>query len=429
MNLIEEKTVNKNGFNIHFIPTKKFKTLTFVIKLKAPLERETITKRALLASVLRQATESYPNRTALQLKLDDLYGAVLSVDGSKKGENHILSFRMEVANQRYLPEKEEITEEALRLLSELIFNPYLENNLFSDKILKREKATLKQRIQAVRDDKIRYANLRLIDEMCEGEAYSIHMNGYEEDIDELTNEKLYQYYQEMTASDEIDLYVVGDLDAAVMEEKISSIFKREGSKQMGSTMEPTKKQVTEAKEIIEEDTIKQAKLHIGYRTNTVYSDTDYPALQVFNGLFGGFPSSKLFINVREKNSLAYYASSQVESHKGLLFVFSGIAPEDFEQARDIIREQMIEMKDGNFSEEEMNEAKQMIVHSLRETMDNNHGLVELFYQQHLAVSERTLEEIIDDISAVSKDDVIRIAQKIQEDTLYLLTAQGGEANE
>ena len=429
MNLIVEQTVNKNGYNIHFIPTKKFKTLTFVVKLKAPLKRETITKRALLQNVLREATKNYPGRTELQLKLDELYGSVLFVDGAKRGEEHVVSFRLEVANERYLPDKEAVTEEALQLLAEMIYEPYVEDNHFSEAIVKREKATLKQRIQAIRDDKIRYANRRLIDEMCKDEAFSIHVNGYEEDLDALTAEDLYDYYLQMLQKDRLDIYVVGDMDIESMEKSIASAFKQEERASTKSSDRKESKQIDEPKEIIEQEPIQQAKLHIGYRTNTVYADDDYPALQVFNGLFGGFPSSKLFMNVREKNSLAYYASSQVESHKGLLFVFSGIAPEDYEQARDIIREQMTEMKAGNFSEQEMNEAKDMIIHSLRETMDHNHGLVELFYQQQLAGTNRSLEEVIDRISAVTKEDVIRVGERIEEDTLYLLTAQGGEINE
>lgn len=312
----------------------------------------------------------------------------------------------------------------------MIFEPYLENNHFSEAIVKREKATLKQRIQAIRDDKIRYANSRLIDEMCKDEAFSIHVNGYEEDLAAITAKDLYNYYLEMVQEDRLDIYVVGDMNTEAMEKTIIRVFKqqeRSVTTEISNRLEP--KRVEEPKEIVEEEPIQQAKLHIGYRTHTVYSDVDYPALQVFNGLFGGFPSSKLFMNVREKNSLAYYASSQVESHKGLLFVLSGIAPEDYEKARDIIREQMTEMKAGNFSEQEMNEAKDMIIHSLRETMDNNNGLVELFYQQQLAGTDRSLEEIIDNISAVTKEDVVRVGERIEEDTLYLLTAQGGEVNE
>lgn len=426
MNVITEQTINKNGIKLHFIPTKKFKTLTFVAKFSAPLSRDTITKRALLPYVLRQATESYTNRTDLQLKLDDLYGAVLSIDAVKKGENHIISFRMEIANERYLPAEDQITTEAIHLLKELMFQPYTENGVFSEKIYSREKATLRQRIQAIRDDKIRYANIRLIDEMCKDEAYSLHVNGYEEDLEALTNQELYQYYQEMTETNQLDIYIVGDFDPKQMEEELSAITAYESTGTIVKSAAAAPKNITEVKEIIEKEPIQQAKLHLGYRTNVVFSDDAYPALQVFNGLFGGFPSSKLFMNVREKNSLAYYATSQIESHKGLLFVLSGIAPEDYEKARDIIREQMIEMKEGNFTEDDLVETKEMIVHSLKETMDSNQGLVELFYQLQVAETDMTLKDLFTRIESVTKEDVIGVAQKVEEDTLYLLTAEGGE---
>ena len=429
MNEIIEKTVSKQGLNLHFIPTKKFKTLTFVAKLRAPLKRETISKRALLPFVLRQATQSYTNRTDLQLKLDDLYGAVLSIDGTKKGEEHIISFRMEIANERYLPGEDTFTKEALQLLEELMFKPYLENEHFSEKIFNREKSTLKQRIQAIRDNKIRYANMRLIDEMCGDEAYGIHVNGYEADLDSLTNEELYRYYKEIITTDQFDFYVVGDFNPDGMENEITAVINSQAKEKPIERVFSEYEKKMELNEVIEKEPIQQAKLHIGYRTNTVYSDKDYPALQVFNGIFGGYPSSKLFINVREKNSLAYYASSQLESHKGLLFVLSGIAPEDFEQARDIIREQMQEMKTGNFTDDEIEEIKEMLIHSFRETMDNNHGLVELFYQQQVADTKFSLEELFSRINAVTKEDVVQVAGKVEEDTLYLLTSEGGEQNE
>ncbi|MHA6251231.1 EF-P 5-aminopentanol modification-associated protein YfmF [Oceanobacillus sp. CAU 1775] len=429
MTVITEKSVKINGFRFHFVPTKKFKTLTIAAKLRAPLEAETITKRALLPNILRQATKNYPTRQELQLKLDDLYGAVLSIGGTKKGEQHIISVRMEIANERYLPKGAEFVEEAAQLFEELIFQPYEENGLFSEKIFRREKETLKQRIQSIKDDKIRYANMRLIDEMCKDEAFSLHVNGYESELETLTNQELFDYYQKMINEDLIDLYVVGDFEPAAMEEKLTKVFNKTRNEKNTKPVASKNREIEDVKEIIENEPIQQAKLHIGYRTNTVYSDDDYPALQVFNGIFGGFPSSKLFINVREKNSLAYYASSQVESHKGLLFVYSGIAPEDYEKARDIIREQMDEMKAGNFTEDEIAEAKKMIIHYLREAMDSNYGLVEIFHQQHLAGTSMNLQELFDRINAVTKEDIIGIATKIQEDTLYLLTPKGGENNE
>src|SRR5699024_3989688 len=169
--------------------------------------------------------------------------------------------------------------------------------------------------------------------------------------------------------------------------------------------------------------IQQAKLHLGYRTNCVYKDNDYPALQVFNGLFGGFPNSKLFINVRGKNSLAYYAASRLESHKGLLLVFSGIAADDYEQAREIIELQMTAMKKGEFTEDELSETKDLIVNQFLETLDNTQGIVELIYQKVLGDKQMTPEQMIERISNVTKEDVIKVAERIQEDTIYLLTSK------
>ncbi|MBY7143606.1 insulinase family protein [Virgibacillus sp. NKC19-3] len=427
MNKVEERKVNENGLNLHFIQSKKFKTMNIVVKLKAPLTRETITNRALLPYILKQGTKTYPSRKELQLKLDALYGAVLSIDGAKKGENHVISIRLEVANEKFIPEESSIMDEGIALMSELLFHPNASNHSFEPKTFNREKDTLRQRMNSIKDNKMSYANMRLIDEMCEGEPYHIHVHGYEEDLNAITKESLYDYYQSMLREDQLDIYVLGDFDEAKVKKKITESMKRHTSDSKPQ-QEIITKNNTKPKEIIEEQNIQQAKLHIGYRTNTTFHDEDYFALHVFNGIFGGFPSSKLFINVREKNSLAYYAASRFESHKGLLFVLSGIAPNDFEKARDIIKLQMKEMKDGNFTETEINETKELIVNQLLETMDNPQGLIELLYQQVLGEKELNPEELIATIKTVTKDNVVEVANKIEEDTVYLLTSEGGKSD-
>lgn len=425
---ITEKRLNENNIEFHFIQSNKYKTINIVAKLKAPLERETITKRALLPYILKQGTKSYPSRKELQLKLDDLFGAILSVDGGKKGENHILTFRLELANPKFIPEETSIIKEGIALLSEFMFHPKSKNNAFDEAIFNREKDTLKQKMSAIKDNKMQYANMRLIDEMCKDEPYSLHVHGYEEDLNSLTAENLYSYYQSLLQDNQLDIYVLGDFNEEEIKNEIITSMNR-SSVNLLDRRETTKKEITEPQEIIEKQNVQQAKLHIGYRTNTYFKDEDYYALQVFNGIFGAFPSSKLFINVREKNSLAYYASSQMESHKGLLFVFSGIAPEDFEKARDIIREQLTAMKNGDFTEEHLSETKELICNQMLETMDHPQGFIELLYQQ--VVGEKTIDpdEIISQIKSVTKEQVIQIAQKIEEDTVYLLTSEGGQENE
>ena len=211
-----------------------------------------------------------------------------------------------------------------------------------------------------------------------------------------------------------------------MKELIQSTVKREKvDAQDRSKVKRVNHQV-EPKEVIEKQNVQQAKLHIGYRTYVSFKDDDYFALQVFNGIFGGFPNSKLFINVREKNSLAYYAASRMESHKGLLFVFSGIAPEDFEKARDIIREQLVAMKNGDFTEENLQETKDLIINQIKETIDNSQGMIEILYQQVVGEKEMTLGELLNGINAVTKEQVMKVADKIEEDTVYLLTNEGGQ---
>jgi len=428
MNTIVEDIVEVNGLRLHLIPSKKFKTINFVAKFRSPLTKETITKRALLPYILRQGTKSYPSEQALQLKLDELYGAVLSIDGAKKGNHHIMSVRLEVANQKYIPKESSIIDEAIHLLNEVIFHPHVNGHAFNEEAFQREKATLRQKMNAIIDNKMMYANIRLIDEMCEGEAYELHVHGYEDDLNALTAEELYSYYTNLLAEDTLDFYILGDYDPDIMKEKITAKIGRDQPKQIAGEVEEEIELREEPKVVIETQDVQQAKLHLGYRTNCTYKDDGYFALQVFNGLFGGFPSSKLFINVREKNSLAYYAASRLESHKGLLLVFSGIDGSDYEKAREIIELQMEAMKNGEFTSMELDETKDLVINELLETLDNPQGIIELLYQQVLANNNVTPHHLINNIKQVTKEDVIHIAQNITEDTVYLLTNEGGDVS-
>lgn len=427
---VAESVKKLAGYDLHIIPSKKFKTVNIVVKFKAPLNRETITKRAFLPYLLMQGTKNYPSERELQLKLENLYGATLSIDGAKKGNYHTISIRLEVANQKYINNESSILDEALSLLKEVIFEPNSTDQAFIPEVFNREKETLKQAIRSIVDDKVSYANMRLIDNMCEGESYELHLSGYEEDLSELTAEDTFSYYQSLLKEDEIDVYILGDIDTNEVEKQFSSLISFNNPNQVANvTAEKEQTNRSEVQEIIEVQDIQQAKLHIGYRTNCTFQDQEYFALQVFNGLFGAFPSSKLFVNVREKNSLAYYASSRIESHKGLLFVFSGIAAADYKKAREIIELQMDEMRKGNFTEDQLKETKDLIINQLLSTMDHPQGIIELLYQQVVANKQLSPNELIDNIRKVMKEEVVEVANKIKEDTIFLLTSEEGKKDE
>ncbi|MFD2925586.1 EF-P 5-aminopentanol modification-associated protein YfmF [Halobacillus naozhouensis] len=425
MKITKETVRDKQGYRLHILPTTKYKTVSIVAKFKAPLKREGITERALLPHVLHKATNNHPNVRLLQSALEDLYGTGFSSDGSKKGENHVLSFRMEVVNESYLNESEPILEKALNIFHDVLFNPKVVDNGFDEAIVKREKQTLEQKITSIKDDKMSYANLRLIDNMCEEEPYSLHVHGYLEDLKKITAKSLYEHYLGMIENDVLDVYVIGGVDEAGIEALSDQTFTRVNSDNQGEHLESEPFHPTESKEIVEREEVNQGKLHIGYRTHIKFGDDDYYALQIFNGLFGGFPSSKLFMNVREKHSLAYYAASRFESHKGLLLVFSGVDPKDYNQAKSIILDQMEAMKQGDFSDEQVTDAKEQVVNQLQETMDNANGLIEVLYHQMLSGSTIQSEELMENIRNVTKEDVVKVAEKIELDTIYFLTSQEG----
>jgi predicted Zn-dependent peptidase len=416
----------KNGLTAHFIKTEKFKTITVTLKMLAPLEKETVTKRALFPYVLQRGSKNFPKTSDIQSYLDTLYGATFHVDLTKKGEQHVISFRMEVANEKFLSDQTPLLEKAMKLFSEIIFQPALTNGAFSPHYVAQEKRTMKQRIHAVFDDKMRYSNLRLVQEMCKDEPYALHVNGELDDVDPITEQDLYETYQKALQEDQLDLYIVGDIDENQVKELTETCFITKDRE--NRPFQPAKsKSIEEPKEIIEKSDVKQGKLNIGYRTNIYYGDPDYPALQVVNGLFGGFSHSKLFINVREKASLAYYAASRVESFKGLLMVMSGIEVKNFEKAVSIIKEQFQAMKNGEFSDNEIAQTKAVIKNQMLETLDTSFGVTELLYQQAAAGTEKSVEDLLDAIERVTKEEMIQAAGKIELDTTYFLKGMEGDA--
>ncbi len=419
MAVIEEIKIEQAGITIHFVPTKKFKTTTLVWKMKAPLKEETVTYRALLPNVLQSNTAAYPTSTAFRSHLDQLYGASLFTDVSKKGEYHIMSFQMEMVNERFLSQPEPLLEQAFKLLHDVLIKPNIQGDAFDPDTVAKEKRALKQRLQAVYDDKMRYSSLRLTQEMCLEENYRLEANGVLSEVDGITPESLYNYYKKAFAEDELDLYVIGDLDEAKVTQMSGEYF--QFAERKPERVMHTKHDVNDVKELKEIQDIKQGKLNIGYRTNITYGDQDYFALQMFNGIFGAFSHSKLFINVREKASLAYYAASRLESHKGLLMVMSGIDNKNYDQAVTIIKEQMEAMKKGEFTDQEMEQTKAIIKNQLLETIDTSRGLTEVLYHNVVASVDTPLDEWLSSIDRVTKDEIVACGDKIQMDTIYFLS--------
>ncbi|MEK3886911.1 EF-P 5-aminopentanol modification-associated protein YfmF [Bacillus sp. FSL K6-3431] len=424
MLLEKEQIIKKQGYTLHMIKTDKYKTNTLVWKMKAPLQEDSATYRALLPHVLQSSSKKFPTTTLLRSYLDELYGTSLYTDLAKKGEQHIITFAMDIANEKFLQDQTPLLQKGIDLLREVLLQPNSENGAFDEKTVEKEKRNLKQRIQSIYDDKMRYASTRLVEEMCKGEAYAVPLNGDLDQVDNITASSLYEYYESVIRNDELDLYIIGDVDPEQVVEYCSQFEFAE--RLQATNKEQLISKVEEEKEVKEIQDIKQGKLNMGYRTNIAYGDKDYFAMQVFNGIYGGFPHSKLFINVREKESLAYYAASRVESHKGLLMVMSGIENQKYDQAVSIIKKQMDLMKEGQFNDQEIEQTKAVIQNQFLETIDSARGLIEILYHNIVAGTNVQLKDWIDKVAETTKEDIIAVGKKIDLDTIYFLAGKEGE---
>lgn len=419
-----EKIKELKGYKLHVIPTEKYKTNTLIWKMKAPLTKEDVTKRALLPHVLQSSSAKYASTTALRSYLDELYGATLYVDLAKKGEYHIMSFSIEIANEKFLSDPSPLLKKGFELLAEILTNPNINGNAFDPETVEKEKRTLKQRIQSVFDDKMRYSNVRLIQEMCKGEPYALEVNGEAAEVDAITPESLYDYYKSAFLEDELDLYIIGDVNEEEVKKLAADLLQLE--ERTPKKLAPKEININnQVNEIKEQQDVKQGKLNIGYRTNIVYGDPGYFALQVFNGIFGGFSHSKLFINVREKASLAYYAASRLESHKGLMMVMSGIDLKNYDQAVGIIHDQLEAMRNGDFTDQELSQTKAVIQNQILETIDTSRGLTEILYHNIVSDANISLDTWLEEMQKVTKEEIVDVAKKIEIDTIYFLT--GSEA--
>lgn len=426
---LTEHTFQTGKLKVHFMPTTTYKTNTFILQAKAALNSTTASKRAILTEVLQAGTVTYPNRMSFRGALEALYGTAIGTDVYKKGDYHIMSFRLDVPNGKFLKGSPPLTEQAVAMFSEMIFAPKRnEDLLLNSDVVQEEKRALKQKITSIFDDKMRYANKRLIDVMCENEAFSTHVFGSLQQVEDITSEGLTEYYESWLEADQLDLYVSGDLNLRDVEEWSELFF---GGERTNGTRhaipEKASRVNVNTKEVTEEQDVQQGKLHIGYRTNVVYGDEDYFALLLMNGLFGGFSHSKLFVNVREKESLAYYAASRLETLKGLMIIMAGIQSDQVDKTKEIIFQQFEAMRTGDFTDDDLEQTRSVLKNQWLETLDSQRGRIELAYNNEFTVHPVPVESWFNALENVTREDVMRVAKGVKLDTIYFLKGKVDEA--
>lgn len=405
---------------LHVLPTKRFKTFAISLFAGLTLDEATVTPVALIPFVLRRGTANTPETIAFREKLDDLYGAGFGFDVYKRGDSQIVQFRMDVINDAFVSSNTSLLAASLQFLGDVVTDPLLDNNQFRQKYVDAEKTTLKKRLEAIVNDKIRYAAERCLEEMCADEPYRLHPLGKLEHIDSITPAALYKHYEQWLDNAALDLYVVGDTSLEEVTQLVTGAFKLKEGAPSAYSLPNVNQPVKEVKKVTERMDVSQGKLNMGLRTGVGYNDDAYPAVLMYNGILGGYPHSKLFLNVREKESLAYYAASRLDGHKGLCTIQSGIEFANYEKAVAIIQEQLESMRQGNLSELELDQTKAMISNHLRELQDSAYEMIAYDFNSVLTGKQRSAQQLLEQVQAVTADDIVKVAQGVQLDTIYFL---------
>ncbi|NLJ78234.1 MAG: insulinase family protein [Tissierellia bacterium] len=410
------------GIALNLIPTDKFKSNILSFYFTLPLDRREVTSNALLPLVLRQGTRELTTSLKIQRRLEDLYGCNLSVSVDKKGETHAIRFTIEGPKNSYIGDSNYI-KGMIGLLKSIIYDPYLEDGTFSQRYIEQEKEILKRLIEGKINDKRRYAIYRCIEEMCRDEKFGLYPLGYIEDLEDIEARTLYEHYMKLLYRAPLEIFYVGDYDDELKQFMIDDLrFAKDdliqNERELISKGSQTKNMVYEDMDI------NQGKLVIGYRTGIPYEDDLYNGLMVASDILGGGPTSKLFRNVREAESLAYYIGTSIYRYKSIMMIDAGIDFDDFERVIEIIRCQIDAMKSGIFTNEDIDISKKSIKASMESIHDSAFLISEYFFSKVLTNDSRSLEESIRDVEKVTRDEIMEASNDMNVDTIYFLRHSG-----
>lgn len=412
----------KKGIKLHTIKSDKFKTNLISVFLTVKLNREEVTKNALIPSVLRRGSKNMQTQEKINKELEELYGASFDCGLDKAGDNQVLKFYMETINDNYLPEtNENILKLSLEKLLELVFDPYLENDCFSKEYVDQEKNNLRNIIESKIDNKARYALDRCIEEMYKNEPFGLYKFGYVEDLDKISENDLYKAYQEVIKNSKIDIFITGNIDENIIEElkKNDNIRKLQDREPKYEAHKIERREPKKENTITESMDVMQGKLVIGLNIN-IDNEKDKYIVLMYNNILGGSATSKMFQNIREKEHLAYVANSMYFRHKNAIFINCGIEIENYDKTLNLTKQQLDDMKKGNFTEEDINNSKKGIIATIKGIEDEQDTMITYCFGQELSQTEVTLEEYKDIIEGISKEQIVNIANRVDINTVYFL---------
>ena len=407
--IIREKIADGVYFN--FIPDNRFKTIRITASLFLPITKETASANALAASLITRSCKAYPDFTSLAKKLDELYGAALYSTVRKLGEIQELRFTVSGIDDKYALDSVKISKELTELLCSALFEPNIQENAFLGSEFAGERRQLIEELDSEFNEKRLYAVKRCTEIMCENEPFSVNRTGTKESLLDTTSEQAYKVWTNAIESAKIELYMLGNTEPQNALNAFKQVFDgKNRSIGLSTTL------VTKA------DEVTQSKLVMGFRTPYAEPYTDVAVVKLMCAVLGGTPSSKLFMNVREKMSLCYYCAARYNPNKGIIIIDSGVENANIEKTETAILEQLKSMQAGDITDEEIDAAKLALKNAYITSLDSLASIENFYLSQTFNRETLTPEESAEKIMAVTKEQIIDAAKSVSLDTIYVLTS-------
>lgn len=407
------------GVHLHFIQSEKFKTNKIKVRFSAPMSEKTIAGRVLTASMLETSNALYPTSQAFREKLANLYGANYSTSLSRRGLVHYLDINLSFVRDQFLSRKNMLADEILDFLKASLFFPLSNGQAFDTKTFEIEKRNVLTDLEAEIENYFYHAHRELNNLFYDLPEMRIPRVGTIELVEKETAETSFAAFQQMLNQDQIDFFFIGDFNEIAVREKIQEFQFSEREQPLQLSYQQNYSNITREK--LEQRDVHQSIVELAYHFSSQYGDSGHLPLIVLNGLLGGFAHSKLFVNVREKESLAYTISSNFDIFSGLMRIYAGIDRANRTKTVALINRQILDLKRGHFTDEELEQTKNMLKNSILLAQDRQNTLIERAYMSSvLGKKFLSLEAWLKALENVSKADLIEAAQQLKLQAIYFM---------
>ena len=421
---MEYKKIEKEKYNLHLINTDKFKTITIKVNFKRKLVKDEITKRNLLVSVLTEGTLNYPSKRLMEIKTEELYDLAYRTINFQTGKYSVLSFDMTFINEKYT--EENMNSESFKFLHEIIYNPNIENDAFNDINFNNAYKSMEDYLKSIKEDTIGYSQMRMLEEMKQ-DIISYRTVGYLEDLKNIDSKSLYEYYLDIIKNDCIDIFVIGDFDNDLVANLVDKYITVYDNKKIDDNHFYVPSNIDRKINVVREKVDKeQSTLVLGFILDNLSDFEKRYVLSIYNYILGGSTESNLFKTIREENSLCYYVTSSNQALISTSMIRLGINAKDYDDALNLINMELNNMKNGNFDDSKIENAKTIYINSLSELEDNPDSIISLYTGIEYLKSDN-IEVRKEKILSVTKEDIINVANKIYLSVIYLL--EGSDNNE